>query len=91
MTDQTFEDLRLALTWGATLDLTEEQRKSLAALCSKICGEGFVPSWRVKQEADRRRAAEEPLKALETRVEALEAALKANREEWVFRRKSATR
>jgi hypothetical protein len=86
-----YADLRASLEWGATLELTEEQRKSLAVLCGKICGEGFVPSWRVKQEADRRRAAEEPLKALETRVEALEAALKANREEWVFRRKSGTR
>ena len=70
------------LRWGATLELTQDQREGLRGLCSTICGthvEARVPSWRLKQEAEKRRAAEQ-------RVEELEAALKASREEFVFRR-----
>jgi hypothetical protein len=44
----------------------------------------MVPSWRLKQEAERRRKAE-------ARVRELEQALKANRQEWVFRRGSKLR
>jgi hypothetical protein len=38
-----------------------------------------VPSWRLKEEAEKRRAAEK---------RAEDAALKAGRDEWIFRRKS---
>jgi hypothetical protein len=82
---EAFEDLKASLTWGATLELSDEQRAELRGLCAKIVGD-FVPSWRLKQEADKRRAAEEPFKALVKRVEALEAALKEKRAEFVFRR-----
>lgn len=45
-----------------------------------------VPSWRLKEEADRRRRAEARVIELEQQVRELQAALKASREEWVFRR-----
>ena len=48
-----------------------------------------VPSWRLKQEAERRRAAEQRVTELEVRVAELEAVLKNKRDEFVFRRKSA--
>ena len=49
-----YEDLKASLTWGATLDLTADQRAGLRDLCSRIAGtltEGEftaagVPSWR---------------------------------------------
>jgi hypothetical protein len=91
MTDEAFEDLAAALEWGAQLDLTPEQRSKLAGACHKIAGtltapEAGVPSWRLRQEAERRRAAEEALKPLQERVAELERALKATRNEWCFRR-----
>lgn len=78
-----FEDLKATLKWGAELQLTDAQRKALSGLCARICGRGFeetsIPSWRLKEEADKRRAAEK-------RVAELEAALKSRRDEFVFRR-----
>jgi hypothetical protein len=84
MTDEAFEDLRATLEWGSKLELTDEQRAALSGFCCKIgkC----VPSARLKEEAEKKRAAHEPLKALEQRVSELERALKASRQEWVFRR-----
>jgi hypothetical protein len=75
-------DLKATLEWGAELPLTVEQRKSLKDLCCAIAGisGAGVPSWRLKEEAERRRAAEE-------RVTEVEAVLKNMRDEWVFRRK----
>jgi hypothetical protein len=91
MEDADYNDLKASLEWGAKLELTDEQRKSLVALCGKIVGEHWVPGWRLVEEANRRRAAEEPIKALEKRVEALETALKSSRQEWVFRRGSGAK
>jgi hypothetical protein len=48
--------------------------------------ENRVPSWRLREEAEKRRAAEKRVAELEFRVKELELALKAGREEWVFRR-----
>ena len=45
-----------------------------------------VPPWRLKEEAEAKRAAIARAEAAEKRVAELEAVLKANREEWVFRR-----
>ena len=75
MTDEAYDDLKAALTWGATLDLSTDQRLSLPDLCSKIgtLTEGqFTGPWRLKKEAEKRRKAE-------ARVAELELALKANR------------
>jgi hypothetical protein len=80
-------DLLETLRWGANLELTQDQRSSLRDLCSMICGihmEARVPSWRLAEEAEKRRKAEH-------RVGELEAVLKAGRDEWVFRRKSGGR
>jgi hypothetical protein len=97
--DEGYIDLLEALKWGVQLELTDGQRTCLREYCSKIAGtltEGEftgpgVPSWRLKEEAERRRVAEAKLRPLEARVAELEQALKANRDEWVFRRKSGTR
>jgi hypothetical protein len=75
---EAFSDLRASLEWGATLDLTEDQRKSLAGLCCQIGG--CVPRWRLNESQEAKRKAE-------ARVKELEAALRGRREEWVFRRK----
>jgi hypothetical protein len=43
-------DLLETLRWGATLDLTQDQRAELRDLCGKIAGchmEARVPSWRL--------------------------------------------
>jgi hypothetical protein len=50
----------------------------------------MVPSWRLKQEAERRRAADKRIKELEQRVAELEAVLRNKRDEWVFRRRRST-
>jgi hypothetical protein len=48
---EAFEDLKASLTWGATLELTDEQRAELRGLCATIwwfcrvtVGQGFSPS-----------------------------------------------
>jgi hypothetical protein len=46
-----------------------------------------VPSWRLREEAEKRRKAEKRVSELEFRVKELELALKSRREEFVFRRK----
>ena len=51
--------------------------------------ENRVPSWRLREEAGKRRTAEKRVNELEFRVKELELALKPNRDEWVFRRKTA--
>ena len=76
-----FDDLLAALKWGAALPLTKEQREQLAGLCCKIGG--CVPAWRLKEAGEAKRVAEK-------RVSELEAALKSQRQEWVFRRKRAS-
>jgi hypothetical protein len=48
----------------------------------------LVPSKRLKEEADKKRAALARVKELEQRVRELEEALKSVRSEWQFRRKS---
>ena len=48
-----------------------------------------VPSWRLREEAGKRRAAEKRVAELEFRMKELELALKAQRQEWCFRRKTA--
>jgi hypothetical protein len=83
MADESYIDLLEALKWGVQLELTADQRTCLREYCSKIAGtltEGEfqgpgVPSWRLKQEAEAKRKAQ-------ARVAELEAALKANRDEW---------
>ena len=75
MTDEAYDDLKAALTWGVTLDLSTDQRLSLRDLCSKIAGtliEGQftgpgVPSWRLKEEAEKRRRAEARVASLSWR------------------------
>jgi hypothetical protein len=47
-----------------------------------------VPSWRLREEAEKRRAAEARIAELEQRIAELERALKSRRDEFVFRRKS---
>jgi hypothetical protein len=47
-----------------------------------------VPSWRLREESTKRRAAERRVEELEQRVAELERALKSRRDEFVFRRKS---
>jgi hypothetical protein len=84
MTDEAFADLTAALEWGAGLDLTTEQRKALEPLCCKIGG--CIPRSRLAHEAEMKRGTQGMLKALEQRVTELERALKAGRQEWVFRR-----
>jgi hypothetical protein len=94
MADESYIDLLEALKWGVQLELTADQRACLREYCSKIAGtltEGEfqgpgVPSWRLKQEAENKRAAIARAVAAEQRVAELEAALKADRDEWVFRR-----
>jgi hypothetical protein len=97
--DEGYVDLLEALKWGVQLDLTDGQRTCLREYCSKIAGtltEGEfqgpgVPSWRLKEEAERRRAAEAKLRPLEARVAELELAMKSKRDEWQFRRGSVSR
>jgi hypothetical protein len=79
-TEEEYQDLLDTLRWGSALPLTQEQRAELAPLCIKISS--CVPSWRLKGEAEKRRA-------LEKRVQELEAVLRNQRQEWVFRRKGA--
>ena len=88
-----YSDLRASLEWGANLELTPLQRSGLRKLCLVIAGvdqssqlraevakvDAAVPSWRLAQEAEKRRKAE-------ARVAELELALKSSRQEWVFRR-----
>jgi hypothetical protein len=74
---EAYEDLRAALQWGADLDLRRDQRRSLESLCCRIGG--CVPSWRLKEAGEAKRKAEE-------RANELEQALKARRDEFVFRR-----
>lgn len=50
-----------------------------------------VPSWRLREEAEKRRKAERRCAELEFRNKELELALKARREEFVFRRKSGVK
>jgi hypothetical protein len=50
--------------------------------------EAKVPSFRLREEAEKRRAAEGRVEELEQRVAELERALKSRRDEFVFRRKS---
>jgi hypothetical protein len=78
--NEDYEDLLAALKWGASLPLDDEQRAELGPICAKITGEMAIPPWRLREEADKRRAAEK-------RVAELEEALKAGRQEWVFRRR----
>ena len=89
MADETFEDLRASLVWGAELPLTREQRAEIKDLCVQIAGlsGADIPSWRLKEEANAKRAALERAARAEQRVAELETALKSKREEWVFRRK----
>ena len=77
-----YADLLATLRWGATLDLTAEQRKGLEGLCCRIGG--CVPSWRLKETAEAKRTAQ-------GRVAELEAVLRNKRQEWVFRRGSTSR
>jgi hypothetical protein len=77
MTDESFLDLKAALEWGSALALTDEQRSSLSGLCCKISG--CVPRGELVTQRKKRQEAER-------RVAELEAALKASRNEWVFRR-----
>jgi hypothetical protein len=46
----------------------------------------MVPSWRLAEEAQKRRDLQAKLEAAERRIAELETALKASRSEWVFRR-----
>jgi hypothetical protein len=93
--DEGYLDLLESLKWGAKLDLTDGQRDCLREYCSRIAGtliEGEfqgpgVPTWRLKEEADKRRAAEARLKPLEARVKELERAMQSKRDEWQFRRR----
>jgi hypothetical protein len=48
-----------------------------------------IPSWRLREEAEKRRAAEKRVEELEQRVAELERALKSRRDEFVFRRQSS--
>ena len=59
-----YTDLKAALEWGAKLELTREQRTSI------IPGDG-IPSWRLKEEAEAKRAALR-------RIAELEASLRPN-------------
>ena len=77
MADEAFVDLLAALEWGATLDLTPDQREQLGALCCKIGG--CVPRALLIAERKKR----------QTRVEEMETALRSKRDEWVFRRKKS--
>ena len=55
-----YTDLKASLEWGAKLELTAEQRASLKTLCCKIAGispADGIPSWRLKEEAEAKRAA----------------------------------
>ena len=80
MADEVFEDLLATLRWGAELPLTREQRVQVKDLCCKIAGisgaggSAVIPSYRLKEEINARRAAEQ-------RVRELEAEL-ANRKWW---------
>lgn len=79
MLNDDYDDLLATLRWGVTLELSDDQRKALEPLCCKIGG--CVPSGRLKQEAEAKRAAQGRLKELES-------VLRNKRDEWVFRRKS---
>jgi hypothetical protein len=48
-----------------------------------------VPSWRLREEAGKRRAAEARIAELEQRLAEAESIIKSQREEWVFRRQSS--
>lgn len=89
--DDDFTDLVSRLEWGSKLDLTAEQRTKVKPLCCKIAGitaqEGAIPSWRLREEAEAKRAAIARAETAEQRVKELEAVLKNQRQEWVFRRK----
>ena len=56
--EETFEDLRASLVWGAELPLTDEQRIELRPLCSRIGAVCRVlyrwPSAKKRQEAEQR-------------------------------------
>jgi hypothetical protein len=82
ITDDAFLDLRAALQWGSGLELTDEQRAELIPLCIKITQlselrrereEARIPSWRLKEEADAKRAALARAEKAEQRVAELEA------------------
>jgi hypothetical protein len=70
-----FKDLKATLEWGSKLELTPLQRAELKNLCLRIAGSEYLPSWRLKEEADARRDAVARAEAAEKRVEELQAKL----------------
>jgi hypothetical protein len=79
--DDAFEDLKAALEFGATLDLTIEQRRSLTDLCAKIAGK-LIPAYRLAESQELKKTAVARAEAAERRVIELEGALKYQRREW---------
>ena len=79
MADDAFEDLLASLRWGAELPLTREQRAEVKDLCCRIAGLSVanISSWRLKEEAEAKRAALERAAKAEQRVKELE-----NRKWW---------
>src|SRR6476469_9251724 len=79
MADEAFDDLLASLRWGAELPLTREQRAEVKDLCCRIAGLSVanIPSYRLKEEAEAKRAALERAAAAEQRVKELE-----NRKWW---------
>ena len=85
MRNEDYEDLAAALRWGAALPLSRcrtsmgrrplsrEQRSSVKNLCATIGGiyvDG-VPSWRLKETAEAKRAALQRVAELEAELAAL--------------------
>ena len=85
MNDEAFDDLMAALKWGVELDLTDNQRAAIKPLCIQLC-EPAIPSWRLKDEAVKKREALARANELETRVAELEGVLRNKRQEFAFRR-----
>ena len=76
-------DLRASLKWGANLELTAEQRKSLTDLCSKIAGKHFIPAYRLAESQALKKEAVARAEAAEKRIVELEAIMRYERDEWV--------
>ena len=76
--DEDFSDVLASLRWAAELPLSPDQRRALKELCCQIAGisGAGVPSFRLKEETEKKRAWQARAEAAERRAEELEAVLK---------------
>jgi hypothetical protein len=83
--EEVFTDLKVALEWGAGLELTDEQRATIKPLLIQLAGnlgagEPAIPPSRLRAESEKKRQALVRAEKAERRLAEVELALKASRE-----------